>query len=114
MEQVCLVLPILPGKSEEARAFQAELDGPRKAEYDTSERRIGITKEAWFVAPLAEGEQLVAYMETQDFGKAFQMFVESREPFDMWFKERLANATGVDLNDPPAMELPELVSTYAV
>ena len=36
MEHICLVLPILPGKSEEARAFQTELDGPRKTEYDVS------------------------------------------------------------------------------
>jgi hypothetical protein len=40
------------------------------------------------------------------------MFVESRDGFDMWFKERLADATGVDLNDPPEMKLPELVSSY--
>jgi hypothetical protein len=112
MEHICLILPILSGQSEDARAFQAELDGPRKTEYDVSERRIGITKEVWFVAPVAGGEQFVAYIETNDFGNAFQTFVESREPFDMWFKERLANATGVDLNDPPPMELPELVSTY--
>ena len=113
MEQICLVLPILPGKSQEARTFQGELDGPRKADYDVSERRIGITKEAWFIAPVAEGEQFVAYIETGDFGKAFQLFVESREPFDLWFKERLADATGVDLNDPPKIDLPELASSYA-
>ena len=45
MDQICLVLPILPGKTEEARTFQRELDTDRKADYDRSERRIGITKE---------------------------------------------------------------------
>jgi hypothetical protein len=30
----------------------------------------------------------------------------------MWFKERLADATGVDLNDSPEIKLPELVSSY--
>ncbi len=28
------------------------------------------------------------------------------------FKDRLANATGVDLNNPPEIKLPELLSTY--
>ncbi len=112
MDQICLVLPILPGKSEGARAFQRELDGPRMLEYDSSERRIGITKEVWFIATTPAGDELVAYIESQDFGKAFGMFVESRDPFDMWFKERLADATGVDLNDPPELTLPELVSAY--
>jgi hypothetical protein len=112
MDRVCLVLPILPAKTEDAREFQRELDGPRKPEYATSERNIGIDKEVWFIASTPSGDQLVAYMESPDFNKALGMFVQSRDEFDMWFKERLANATGVDLNDPPPMTLPEVVSSY--
>lgn len=112
MDRVCLVLPILPGKAEDARAFQKELDGPRKSEYAASERNIGIDKEVWFISSTPSGDQFVAYMESPDFNKALGMFVQSRDDFDMWFKERLANATGVDLNDPPPMTLPEVVSTY--
>jgi len=112
MDRVCLILPIQPGKTEDAREFQRELDGPRKPEYAASERNIGIDKEVWFIASTPSGDQLVAYMESPDFNKALGMFVQSRDDFDMWFKERLANATGVDLNDPPPMTLPEVVSTY--
>jgi hypothetical protein len=112
MDRICLVLPILPGKPDVARAFQRELDGPRKHEYAASERRIGIDREFWFLAPGQDGDRFVAYMESPDFGKAFGMFVESRDAFDLWFKARLADATGVDLNDPPEMQLPELLSTY--
>jgi hypothetical protein len=112
MDQICLALPILPGKTASARDFQKELDGPRKGDYDASERRIGITKEVWYIAEMPAGDQLVAYMESADFNKAFSMFVQSRDEFDLWFKERLADATGVDLNDPPELKLPELVSSY--
>ncbi len=45
MDHICVVFPLLPGKTEEARAFQRELDTERKGAYDQSERRIGITKE---------------------------------------------------------------------
>jgi hypothetical protein len=112
MDQVCLVLPILPGRTTDARDFQRELDGPRKSTYSASERRIGITKEVWYIAPTPGGDQFVAYMESEDFSKALSMFSESRDGFDLWFKERLAAATGVDLNHPPEMSLPELVSSY--
>ncbi len=112
MERVCLVLPILPGKTEDARAFHQELEGPRKPEYEVSERRIGIDKELWFLASGPSGEEFVAFMESSDFNKALGMFVESRDEFDLWFKDRLANATGVDLNNPPEIKLPELLSTY--
>ncbi len=113
MDQICLVLPILANKTEDARAFQRELDTDRKADYDRSERRIGITKEVWYIASTPGGDQLVAYMESGDFPRALQRFVDSRDEFDEWFKRRLAEVTGVDMNDlPPNMTLPELVSRY--
>ena len=113
MDHVCVVFPILPGKTEDARAFQRELDTERKADYDRSERRIGITKEVWYIASVPGGDQLVAYMESEDFSRALRMFVESRDEFDQWFKRRLAESTGLDMNNlPPDMTLPELVSRY--
>ena len=59
------------------------------------------------------GNLLVAYMETPDFAHALGLFSASKDPFDLWFKERLDDATGLDLNHPPAdMTLPELLSSY--
>ena len=113
MDQVCLVLPVKAGHSGAARGFMEELETRRKAEYAVSERRIGIDKEAWYIASTPAGDQLVAYMETPDFGAALAAFSASRDPFDLWFKRRLDEATGLDLNDPPAgMTLPELLSSY--
>jgi hypothetical protein len=113
MDQICFVLPILPGQSEAARQFQRELDTTRKADYDRSERRIGITKEVWYLAALPGGDHLVAYIEGADFNRAMQLFVQSQDEFDLWFKQRLAAVTGVDLNNPPPdMKLPELISRY--
>lgn len=113
MQQVCVVVPILLNKTNAARDFMRELETKRKAEFDRSERRIGITKEVWFLAEAPSGDQLVAYMESEDFGKALGLFAQSRDEFDLWFKRRLAEATGLDLNNPPPdMKLPELLSSY--
>jgi hypothetical protein len=90
----------------------ADLEGAQRDAYGESEQRIGIDKELWFISDLGEQELLVAYMESGDFGRAFEQFVASRDPFDMWFKEGLASATGLDLNDPPELQLPELLSHY--
>lgn len=113
MNQICLVIPITPGKSDDARDFMRELEHERKAQYDQSERRIGITKEVWYLARTPGGDQFVAYMETTDFAKALSLFSASRDEFDMWFKRRLADSTGLDLNNPPSMQLPELLSSYS-
>jgi hypothetical protein len=113
MDQICLVIPVQPGKGEDAREFMNELEQSRMAEYAASEERIGITKEVWFLAGTPGGDTLVAYIETDDFGEALTRFSGSHDDFDLWFKQRLADSTGVDLNDPPAMTLPELLSSYS-
>jgi hypothetical protein len=112
MDNICLTIPVLTGQAEAARSFLRALDGPRRGEYAESERRIGIEKELWFISDLGEQQLLVAYMEARDFGQALGMFSSSREEFDMWFKAQLAAATGLDLNDPPEIQLPELLSQY--
>jgi Family of unknown function (DUF6176) len=112
MEQICLVLPVRQGHADDARAFMEELEASRKSEYARSEERIGITKEVWFLAGVAGGDALIGYMETGDFANALSLFSQSQDDFDMWFKRRMADCTGVDLNNPPAMTLPELLSSY--
>ena len=112
MDHICLTIPVQQGKADAARAFMAELDGARASEYAESEKRIGIEKELWFISDLGQQELLVAYMEAGDFASALGQFSGSRDPFDLWFKEQLASATGLDLNDPPEMQLPQLVSHY--
>jgi Family of unknown function (DUF6176) len=112
VDQICLVVPVQPGKTDVARDFMRELEESRKDEYDRSEQRIGITKEVWFLAPGPSGDQLVAYMESGNFQSAFEQFVASQDGFDLWFKQRFADATGIDLNNPPEMALPELLSSY--
>jgi hypothetical protein len=113
MDQICLVVPILAGKTADARDFMRELEENHKLDYDQSERRIGITKEVWYLADTPAGDQFVAYMETPDFGRALSLFSASRDEFDLWFKRRLADATGLDLNTPPSGPLPQLLSSYS-
>ncbi|MBV9279539.1 MAG: hypothetical protein JOZ41_05620 [Chloroflexi bacterium] len=112
MDHICFALPILPGKTEDARSFHRELDGPRKADYAASERRIGITREFWFLQPTPQGDMFLAYMESPDFGRALGEFSASQDEFDQWFKRQLADVTGVDLNNPPPGPLSELLSSY--
>jgi len=113
MDQVCFALPLLEGTTAGARAFMEELEGPRKADYAASERRIGITKESWYLQHTPGGDLLVAYMESPDFAGALEAFRRSSDEFDLWFKARMAEVTGVDLNEPLAGPLSEQLSSYA-
>jgi hypothetical protein len=113
MDHVCIALPILPGKTADARAFQKELDTTRKADYTISEARLGIPREYWFIAELPAGDLLIGYFDAEDANAALGAFVQSQDEFDLWFKAEVKNATGLDLNNPPAdMKFPELLSTF--
>jgi hypothetical protein len=113
MDHICIALPVLPGKTSQARAFMQALDGPRKDDFDRSERAIGITKELCYLANLPSGDHLIGYMEAVDFNRALQLFVASQDAFDMWFKAEMLAATGFDRNNPPAtFQTPELLSHY--
>lgn len=112
MEQVCLVLPLLESQEATTRRFLEELDTERTAEYRASQERLGITKEMWFLAGSNGSSTLIAYIEADAFEAAVGTMAGSQDPFDAWFKERLASCTGLDLNDPPPLVLPELLATY--
>lgn len=113
MDHVCIALPILPGKTEAARTFQRELDTTRKAEYTVSEARLGIPHEYWYIAELPAGDLLIGVFDAPNTSATLGAFVQSRDPFDLWFKDQVKIATGLDLNNPPPdMKLPELVSTF--
>lgn len=112
MDQVCFAVPLLPGKTDDARSFMEELEGTRRSDYADSERRIGIVKESWYLQQTPNGDLLVAYMESPDFAKALDAFSQSSDDFDLWFKQRMADVTGIDLNEPLPGPLSEQLSSY--
>jgi hypothetical protein len=111
MDHICLVVPVKPGKEEALRNFYREVEA-RHDEYDRSEQRLGITKEVAWSARMNGGTAAVIYIESDNFESAFSKFVGSQEDFDLWFKGQVLEISGLDLNKPPEMELPELLSVY--
>ncbi len=107
-----LTLPILPGKDEEWRRFAQELEEyPR--EYEALRRRLGIRSERVWLVQAACGEVALAYAEVEAPEEMIRRLAASEEPFDLWFKEKLLELHGYDL-DAPSMRLePELVFFYA-
>ena len=112
MDQTLFALPILAGRTEDARAFLRELEGARKGEYAASERRLGLTKEVWAVQGAPQGDLYVVYFTGEDIARAFRQFAASADEFDQWFKWRVRETTGADLNTPPPGPMSEILSDY--
>jgi len=55
MDQICLAVPVLPGKNADARDCTREAERARKLGGRRAERRTGIVKEAWHLARAPTG-----------------------------------------------------------
>jgi hypothetical protein len=112
MDQTLFALPILPGQTEAARAFLAELENERKSHYATSEQRLGLSEEVWAIQSSPQGDLYVVYIAGENIGAAFGQFAASQDAFDVWFKDRVKATTGADLNNPPPGPMSEILSDY--
>ena len=106
-------MPILPGKTEAARAFLQELGGPRKQDLAACQVSVGVAKEMWAIQQTPQGDLLVSYMTGDDLAHAFKEFAASQSEFDRWFKQSLQETTGADLNTPPPGPISEILADTA-
>jgi hypothetical protein len=112
MQYALFSIPIRPDKTNAARAFLTELEGPRKPAYARSEQRIRITKELWAIQHTPSGDLFVVFFQSEDVGGAIQSFIASQDEFDVWFKSQVLDATGVDIAQLPPGPLSEVLSVY--
>ena len=110
MDQALFALPILPGKTEAARAFLQEQNGPRKQELVACGQSVGVTKEVWAIQQTPQGDHFVAYLVGDDIAQAFTQLAASQTEFDRWFKQQMQETTGADLNTPPPGPISEILA----
>ena len=110
MDQALFTLPILRGKTEAARAFLQEQDGPRKQELVACGQSVGVAKEVWAIQQTPQGDFFVVYMAGENIAHAFTQLATSQTEFDRWLKQQLRETTGADLNTPPPGPISEILT----
>jgi len=106
---VATVIPILPGKTDEWRAFVAELTGARKEQFAESRRQAGV-HERTFLQSTPMGDFVIVTLEGDDPMGAFQQMNEREDEFARWFRDQAQRAHGVDMTQPMPGPPPELVA----
>ena len=94
MSQRLFAVPILPGKTAQARAFLRALGDERKEEFAACEARLGVTKEVWAIQSGPQGDLLICYFAAADVGQVATVFTASQEEFDVWFNAQLTETAG--------------------
>jgi len=100
--------PVLPGKEDEARKLGQETMG-RGEEFSASQKRTGVTKEEWALQQSPMGSLVLVHFETADVEKAFATLAQSTDDFDVWFRGRVQEISGVDLAAEPEGPPPEII-----
>jgi hypothetical protein len=112
MQSIILALPILPGKTEAAKAMFKTIKDEKWKEYDRVQKKSGIEKERDFLQMTPMGDMLLVYFESKDVQKTFMAFSASKDPFDIWYIEEMKKNTGIDFSQPSSEPLPELLISY--
>ena len=100
--------PVLAGKEDDAHKFAQETMG-RSEEFSASQKRGGVTKEEWSLQQSPMGSLVLVHFEAADIEKAFVTLAQSSEDFDVWFRGRVQEVSGVDLAAEPDGPPPEII-----
>ena len=112
MNCTTLLFPIRQDATDELEKFAARIMGPDAALFDRSQRRVGISKEYWFLHDTPAGKLVVFYVEADDVAKALGAFVASQEPDDLMLKDQVRKLTGVNIARVPAASFPRILLQY--
>lgn len=102
-----MAMPLAADKVEAWEAWTAELNGPRKAEFDDMNSRVGLVEHRAYLQPLPDGGFLVLVVAEGPGADTFLDTVsESDHEFDQWFIGSVADLHAVDPSGerPPVAE----------
>lgn len=112
MDQTCFAFPLLPGHAEDARRFLREVECERRDDHVDAMRRIGLDRESWYLQQTPRGDQLLGHLASWNLAAALERLCYSQVAFHAWFKQRLTEVTGVELNGWLSAPRSELLSSY--
>jgi hypothetical protein len=99
MPMMAVAFPILPGKTDEWRAWMDELNGSRRTEFVASRSGAGV-RERTFLQSTPMGDMVIVTLEGDDPGRAFGQMMGASDAFTTWFLANVQAIHGMDLSVP--------------
>lgn len=110
-EDVPLVVRAYPLRSREALdELLLELE-QRREETEAFYRRFEA-HEMWFVQDLGDGPFAIAVASMRDPSEQAREYASARDPFSVWFKQRVTSVSGVNPNETPLGPRTELLYEF--
>jgi hypothetical protein len=94
-----IAAPIQPGYLAAWEAFMAELNGPRRPEFNDMNRRFGVTDHRTWLQRTADGREMAIVVQDGPGALGFMgKLAASENLFDLWFCCSLEEAHGFDFD----------------
>lgn len=91
---IAFMIPIMPGKTDEAREILATLTGDRKDDHNATMTQHGVKRmKVWHQR--RPQEAMIIYLESDDIDSSMKSRAESDHPFDDWFDRATEAVTGI-------------------
>ncbi len=97
MPDYAFAVPIVPGQEPHYRETFAELEGPRRDEYQAALAAAGVRRQAIWLLEAPESTFAVIYIDADDETSGIR-FASADAPFNEWFRERMKVALGFDIS----------------
>ncbi|MFZ0530927.1 MAG: hypothetical protein WAL91_10350 [Propionicimonas sp.] len=96
-----MAVPVSADKLDTWHAWVGELNGPRKAEFEASNARHGLTSHRAWLQTNPDGSHLVIAVHDGPGGDGYlASLAASEDPFDRWLLGSLADVHGMDPSGP--------------
>ena len=109
MHTIAFAIPIALGKTELFRSAYGRFVLDRRAEFEESRRRLGISSERGFLQQTPTGDVAIVVFDVVDPARMLAGTATSSEPIDVDFRHYLLEAFGLDLAGGTVPALPEEV-----
>jgi hypothetical protein len=97
-----LAVPLAAEKLDTWESWIAELNGPRKAEFDDMNARHGLTEHRAYLQPTPDGNFLVLAIHEGPGADAYlPNMAQSDHEFDQWFMGTVVDVHAMDMSGPP-------------
>jgi hypothetical protein len=96
-----MAVPLKADKLDPWESWVAELNGPRKGEFDDMNARHGLSEHRAYLQPTPDGNFLVLVMlEGPGADDFIANAMASDDEFDQWFARSVADLHGMDTSGP--------------
>ena len=107
-----VAIPLLADKVDDWKAWISDCTGPRLAEFESFNQRMGLTKHRVWLDEGPHGPQAIVMHEGPGADAMLKNLAVSKHSFDIWFRDRISEYHGMNFSKESKEAPPRLLMNW--